>query len=76
MSRILKKEIKMSIVQVQVNHQTNKLYIMTNVLKYESINLIIFYCYIYSELLDTIGVVIQNSMRLMRNTEFCPWIDG
>ena len=76
MSRILKKEIKMSIAQDQVNHQTNKLYIIANVLKYESINLIIFYYYTYSGLLGTIGIIVQNSIRFMRNTEFCPWIDG
>jgi len=43
--------------------------------KYRSINLIIFYYYIYSEWLDTIDIIIQNSMRLIRNTEFDPQVD-
>jgi len=33
-----------------------------NILKYEIDNLIILYYYTYSELLDTIRVVVQNSM--------------
>jgi len=49
---------------------------MANILKYEDINIIIFYCYIYSGLSDTVEVVIWNSMRLMRNAEFSPKIDG
>ena len=68
-------EVKTSVAQVQVNYQTKKLYMVANILKYGSINLIIFYCYIYSGLLDTVGIVIQNSIRLMRNTRFGPQID-
>ena len=44
-------ELKMSIVQVQVDYQTKKQYIVVNILKY---NLIIFYCCIYLILLGTI----------------------
>ena len=39
-------------------YQTKELYILANVLTYKSINLIIFYCYTYSGLLGTAGVVI------------------
>ena len=60
----------MSIVQVQVNYQTKELYIIAIILKYRSINIIIFYYYIYSELLNTMGVVIQNTMRLMSTEGF------
>ena len=48
---------------------------VANILKYRSDNPIIFYYYTYSKLLGTIEVVIQNSMRLMRNAEFSSWID-
>jgi len=68
-------EVKTSVVQVQVNYQTKKLYMVANIIKYGSINLIIFYCYIYFGLLDTVGIVIQNSMRLVRNTRFGCQID-
>ena len=47
----------MSVAQVQINYQTKELYMMANILKYEIINLIIFYYYIYSELLGTVKVV-------------------
>ena len=40
------------------------------VFKYESGNLIIFYCYTYSGLLDITEVVIWNSIELIRNAEF------
>ena len=43
---------------------------VANVFNYRSDNLIILYCCIYFGLLDTIGVVIQKSMKLMRNTDF------
>jgi len=39
-------------------------------LKYKSINLIIFYYCIYSGLLGTIDIVVQNSIGVMRNKEF------
>ena len=48
---------------------------MINVLKYGSINLIIFYYYTYSGLLSTMEIIVQNSIRLMRNTEFGPWVN-
>ena len=48
---------------------------MAIILKYRKYILIIFYCYIYSGLSDTIEVV-QNYIKLMRNEEFGPWIDG
>ena len=53
-----------------------KLYMVANVLKYRSVNLIIFYCCVYSMLSNTTEVVIQNSMRLMRNIGFGPQVDG
>ena len=43
---------------------------IANVLKYGSVNLIILYYYTYSRLLDTIDVVIQNSIKLIRNIKF------
>jgi len=48
----------------QVNYQTKEWYIVADILKYRSNNLIIFYCYTYSELLSTAEVVIQNSIEL------------
>jgi len=48
---------------------------VANVFKYRSDNLIILNCCVYFGLLDTIGVVIQKSMKLMRNTDFGSWID-
>ena len=62
----------MSVAQVQINYQTKELYMMANILKYEIINLIMFYYYIYSELLGTVRVVAQNSIELMKNVEFGP----
>ena len=56
-------ELKISVAQVQVDYQTKKQYMVANILKYRSNNLIILYCYVYSRLLGTTGVVIQNSMR-------------
>ena len=50
-----------SVAQVQVDHQTKKLYIVANILKYRSNNIILCY-YIYSRLLGTIRVVVWNSM--------------
>ena len=44
----------MSVTQVQVNYQTKKQYIVANVLKYKSVNLIIFFYCIYSRLLETV----------------------
>jgi len=46
-----------------------------NVLKYGSNNLVILYCCVYSGLLNTMGVVIQNSIRLMRNAGSSLWVD-
>ena len=44
-------------------------------LKYKSINLIIFYYCTYSVLLGTIGVVVQNSIEVIRNKEFGPQVN-
>ena len=62
--------------QVQVNYQTKELYMVAIVLKYRKYILIIFYYYTYSGLLGTIEVVVQNSMRLMRNKGFSSQVDG
>jgi len=48
---------------------------VANILKYESDNLIILYYCAYSGLLGTVGVVVQNSMGLMRNVGFGPQVD-
>ena len=56
-------ELKMSVAQVQVDYQTKKQYMVANILKYGSDNLIILYCYAYSRLLGITKVVIHNSMR-------------
>ena len=48
---------------------------MANIIKYRSINLIIFYYHIYFGLSGTTEVVIQNFIGLMRNTVFDSWID-
>jgi len=40
-----------------------------NVLKYKTRKLIILYYYIYSELLDTVGDIIWNFIRLIRSIE-------
>jgi len=48
---------------------------VANVLKYGSISLIILYHCIYSRLFNTIRIVIQNSMELMRNAGFGSQID-
>jgi len=45
-------ELKISIAQVQVIYQTKKQYIVANILKYRSDNLIILYYYIYFRLLN------------------------
>ena len=45
------------------------------ILKYRTGNLIIIYCYAYSKLLGTTGVIIQNSIDLARGTESGPWVD-
>ena len=57
------KGLRISAVQVQVDYQTKKQYMVANVLKYRSDNLIILYCYTYSGLLGTTRVVIWNSME-------------
>ena len=44
-------------------------------LKYRSADLIILYCYTYSGLSDTTGVIIWNSIELIRNAEFGPQVD-
>ena len=43
---------------------------VANILKYTSINLIIFYYCIYSRLSDIMEVVIWNSIELMKNAGF------
>jgi len=48
---------------------------VNNVLKYKTGNLIILYYYIYSRLLKITEVVIQNSMKLIRDTESGPWVN-
>jgi len=50
----LHKRVEMSMTQVQVNYQTKEQYIIANILKYGSINLIIFFHCIYSRLLETV----------------------
>jgi len=60
----------MSVIQVQVNYQIQKLYIVAKILKYKSVNLIILYYCVYSELLGTLRVAVQNFIKLMRNTGF------
>jgi len=60
----LQKRVEISVVQVQVNYQTKEQYIVANILKYRSDNLIIFYCYAYSGLSDFIRVIVWNSMEL------------
>ena len=60
----------MSVIQVQVNYQIQKLYIIAKILKYKSVNLIILYYCVYSGLLGTPRVVVQNFIRFMRNTGF------
>jgi len=54
----------------QVNYQTRKQYIVANILKYESVDLIILYYCIYSELLGTAEVIVWNFIELIRNTGF------
>jgi len=46
---------------------------VANILKY--MDLIILYYYIYFGLLSTIEAVIWNSIGLMRNVGFGPWVD-
>jgi len=48
---------------------------IANILKYGSIDSIILYYCTYSGLSDTVDVVIQNSMRLIRNTDFGPLVN-
>ena len=48
---------------------------VANILKYGSVSLIILYYCAYSRLLNTIRVVIQNFMELMRNAGFGPQSD-
>jgi len=50
------KKLKTSVAQVQVDYQTKELYIVANVLKYGSVNLIILYCCTYSGLFGTVGL--------------------
>jgi len=50
--------IKTSIAQVQINYQTKEQYIIANILKYKSDNLIILYHYAYSGLLGIIVIII------------------
>ena len=58
-----------SITQSKSIIRLRKLYIVDNILKYRSGNLIIFYYYMYSGLLGIIRVVIQNSIELIGNVE-------
>jgi len=51
-------------------------YIVDYILKYETGNLIIIYCYIYSGLLSTIRDIIWKSMKLMRDVRSGPQVDG
>ena len=46
------------------------------ILKYKSDYLIILYYCTYPRLLNTIGIVIWNSMRLIKDAGFGPWING
>ena len=46
------------------------------ILKYETSNLIIIYCYIYSGLLGTIRDIVQNSIKLIKSIGFSPYING
>ena len=48
----------MSMAQVQVNYQTKELYMVINIFKYRSVNLIIFYYCIYS-VLDAVYILIS-----------------
>jgi len=52
-----------------------KWYIVDNILKYRTGNLIILYHCTYSGLLGTIGDVVQNSMGLMRSVGSGPEIN-
>ena len=45
---------------------------VANVFKYRSVDLIILYYCVYS---GTVGVIVWNSMGLMRNAGFGPWVD-
>ena len=69
-------ELKTSVAQVQVDYQTKELYMVANVIKYRSVNLIILYCCTYSGLSGTAGVVFWNSIGLMRNAGLDPQVDG
>ena len=55
----------MSMAQVQVDYQTKEWYIVANILKYKSNNLIILYCCTYFELLGIMGLLFK-----------IPWING
>jgi len=50
------------VAQVQVDYQTKEQYIVANIFKYRSDNLIILYYWAYSGLLGIVGVVVWNSM--------------
>ena len=64
-----------NILRASITQQTKELYIIANVLKYKSVDLIIFYCCTYSKLSGIMKVVIWNSIKLMRNTRFGSQID-
>ena len=53
------KRAEISMAQVQVNYQTKEWYIVVNVSKYRSNNLIIFYYCIYSGLSGTIRLLFE-----------------
>ena len=55
-----------------IRHQTKEQYIAANILKYKSDNLIILYHCVYSGLLVTAEVIVQNFIKLMRYAEFGP----
>ena len=44
------------------------------IFKYKSVNLIMLYYCTHSKLLSTIGIVIQNSIELIKNVEFGSWV--
>ena len=48
------KSLKMSVAQVQVDYQTEEWYMVANIFKYRSVDLIILYCYAYSGTIEVI----------------------
>jgi len=64
-----------SMAQFKLIIRLEKWYIVGYIFKYRTSNLIIIYNCIYSGLLNTVENVIWNSMELMRDAGFGPWID-